>query len=148
MATDGFDAIVRQQIYKTAAEGRVPLIADLAVSLQAPASDVAATVRRLAGGRALALQPDGEILMAEPFSAVPTAFAVRSGPRSWWASCIWDALGIPAMLKIDAEIDTSCQCCGQRLAVRIGAGAHVVDGSGVAHILLPASAWWNDIVFT
>jgi hypothetical protein len=37
--------------------------------------------------------------MANPFSAVPTPFLVRSGDRSWYGNCIWDALGIPAMLQ-------------------------------------------------
>lgn len=143
-----FDSLVRRQIYILAADGGVPLLADLAAALGAGLDEVRAAVRRLADARALALQPDGEILMAEPFSAVPTAFVVRSGDREWWGTCIWDALGIPAMLKCDAEVVTSCQCCGQRLTVTIARGVALAAGAGVAHVLVPAVDWWSDIVFT
>ena len=30
------------------------------------------------------------------FSAVPTAFRVRTSGGEWWAPCAWDALGISA----------------------------------------------------
>jgi Alkylmercury lyase len=142
------DVAVRCEIFRRAAAGRVPLIGELAASLALPVDAVAASVTRLAEAHALVQQPDGEILMAEPFSAVPTAFAVTAGGRSWWAACIWDALGIPAMLKADAQIETSCQCCGQRLPISVAGGTSLQSGQGVAHFLVRAAHWWDDIVFT
>src|SRR5437667_11759339 len=40
------------------------------------------------------LQENGELWRAAPFSAVPTAFPVKVGDRSYYGNCIWDALGI------------------------------------------------------
>ena len=127
--------------------GRAPTLAETAEVLTSTASEVQAAYQRLAEGKALVLQGNGDILMAEPFSAVPTAFVVHTGNRSCWANCIWDALGIPAMLKDDARILTSCGCCGDAMALEVKEG-RLLKASGVAHFAIPARDWWKDVVFT
>jgi hypothetical protein len=77
--------------------------------------------------------------MAEPFSAVPTAFAVRAGDRRWWANCAWDALAIPPLVGVDAVVETACPDCGEALTDR---------GDAVAHFAVPARDWWRSIGFT
>ena len=84
--------------------------------------------------------------MAEPFSAVPTGFEVNAGNRSWWGNCIWDALGIPAMLKVDARIYTACGCCNDAMALTVKNG-RLLDKSGSIHFAVPARRWWEDVVF-
>ena len=56
-----------------------------------------------------------ELLMANPFSAVPTAYRVRAGGRSWYANCAWDAFGICAALDSNGVIDTRCPDCGESM---------------------------------
>ena len=92
---------VRQLVYAKCAEGEVPTALDLSQRLARPLGVVQDALRWLATQRALVLQPTGEILMAEPFSAVPTPFLIRSGSAQWWGNCIWDGLGIAAMLRLD-----------------------------------------------
>jgi hypothetical protein len=95
----------------------------------------------------LVLQRDsGEVLMANPFSAVPTPFVVTIGERSWWGNCIWDAMGIAAMVGADAELDASCGCCGTSMKLQIPRGCRDED-SRVAHFAIPAAHWWDDIVY-
>jgi hypothetical protein len=90
-------------------EGLPPTIAETASALSTTPNAVEASFRRLADGHILVLQRGtGEILMANPFSAVPTPFLVRAGDGSWYGNCSWDAMGIPAMLKQDAAIEASC----------------------------------------
>jgi hypothetical protein len=138
------DAEVRAHVYDvTMRGGRPPLIAEL----DAPAAEIVESLRRLAAGRVLVLQRDSdEILMAAPFSAVATPFVVESGGVEYFGNCIWDALGIPAMLHRDAEIRTSCGDCGTSMTVRVENG--VAKGDGLLHFAIPAREWWNDIVFT
>jgi hypothetical protein len=76
---------------------------------------------------------------------VPTPFPVVAGGRSYYGNCIWDALGIPAMLGCDGVIDTSCGDCGTAARVAVSGGA--VRGDGIIHFALPARDWWKDIVF-
>ena len=76
----------------------------------------------------------------------PPSTACEIGERSWFANCIWDALGICALLDRDGTVETECEDCGesQSLAVRNGK----VEGEGVAHFLVPAADFWDDIGFT
>ncbi len=88
-----------------------------------------------------------EIRMANPFSAVPTAYRVRAGGRSWFANCAWDAVGICAALHVDGMIETSCPDCGDAISLHV-TDARPDDETLVFHCLVPASRWWDDIVFT
>jgi hypothetical protein len=105
-----FDYEVRRYVYDhVMKEGLPPTIAETASALSTTPDAVEASFRRLADGHILVLQRGtGEILMANPFSAVPTPFRVKAGDGSWYGNCIWDAMGIPAMLKQDAAIEASC----------------------------------------
>ncbi len=143
-----FDKKVRLHVYDYFLRtGRAPTAAQTCEALSSTASEVQAAYQRLADGKALVLQGNREILMAEPFSAVPTAFVVHTGNRSCWANCIWDALGVPAMLKEDARILTSCGCCGDAMALEVKEG-RLLKAGGVAHFAIPARDWWKDVVFT
>lgn len=147
--SDELDARVRSHVYSVTIErGSPPLIAEVASALRLTPADVHAAFERLAAGRALVLQPDsGEILMAEPFSAVPTPFVVEVAGFSCYGNCIWDALGVAVMLKQEARIKTACGDCGLALQLCVADGL-VVGDAGVAHFAVPAREWWNDVVFT
>jgi hypothetical protein len=129
-------------------EGLPPSIAVAAEALSRTADETKAAFQRLADEHVLVLQKGSdEILMAAPFSAVPTPFLVKVGEREYYANCIWDALGIPAMLKRDADITSSCGCCGRAMKLRIANNA-LAEARGLAHFALPAARWWDNVVFT
>lgn len=139
---------IRTFVYDTClTRGLPPSVAETAQALDRSHAEIRSAFQRLAEARILVLQPGGEILMANPFSAVPTPFPVRAGPVSCYGNCIWDALGIPAMLHGDALISTSCACCGEQLHVEI-AGGSLRATTGVIHFGVPAHHWWDNIVFT
>lgn len=85
--------------------------------------------------------------MANPFSAVPTAFRVHAAGRSWYANCAWDAFGICAALHADGQIDTSCPDCKASIAIDVR-NQRPVQTDSWFHCLVPAHRWWDDIVFT
>jgi len=143
-----YDVHLRQSIYRhLIREGRAPAVAEMAMALSSPLRKVKAALERLAQTHAFVLQETGELWRAAPFSAVPTAFPVRSGNRAWYGNCIWDALGIPAMLDQNARIDASCGCCNHEMALRIEEG-RLLGPKGMIHIAVPARHWYDDIVFT
>ena len=142
-----FDKQVRAQVYAHFVQtGQPPALSEIAQALARPMAEVRAAYERLAAGRALVLQDNGEVLMAEPFSAIPTAFAVQARGYQWWGNCIWDALGIAAMLRADAHIATSCGCCGYAMALDVKEGA-LQPAPGLVHYAVPPRDWWNDVVF-
>jgi hypothetical protein len=150
---DDFKNRVRVRLYQMFLElGRCPASPEVAAALQCNVSDVAAAFRELAAAHMLVLQPGGgEVLMANPLSAVPTPFVVETqadtGPRSWYGNCIWDALGVIAMLQGDGRVLTSCGCCGESMTVSVRNGGVETSPPGIVHFALPARRWWDDIVF-
>ncbi len=149
MTNDDFDRRVRGLVYEaTLSRGYPPLIAEVANHLDIPPEEIRQAFKRLAAARVIVLQRDNdEILMANPFSAVPTPFLVQTEPYSCYGNCIWDAMGIAAMLHQDATIKTSCGDCGTAMDVNIRDGQVQVD-QGILHFAVPALHWWDNIVFT
>jgi hypothetical protein len=148
MDTARIDARMRAQVYDdTMRTGAPPTIANVASEMSMDRDQVAAAFKRLADAHILVLQPEsGEILMANPFSAVPTGFRVETESLSAYGNCIWDALGIAAMLGTDARIVTSCGDCGALAEIEVKGKS--VRGGGMLHFAIPARHWWDDIVFT
>jgi len=87
------------------------------------------------------------IWMAEPFSAIPTSFVVRSQNRRWWGNCIWDALAILALLRLDGDVSTACPNSGNVLRVTV-AKWKLMEAPGLVHFAVPARDWWRNIGFT
>jgi alkylmercury lyase-like protein len=143
------DARTRLSVYQHfVRRSLAPAIGDISKELGASPAAIAASLERLASAHVLVLDPaTRELWMAMPFSAVPTAFRVRTSAGEWWANCAWDALGISAMLQAPAEITTTCADCGAPPPIRT-TGRALWTGSGVVHFAVPAASWWDDIGFT
>jgi len=143
------DTRVRAIVYDGfLSEGAALEQAEIAERLSLPKAGIAAAFERLAAAHLLVLQPESrELLMANPFSAVPTGFRVRCGERAWWANCVWDGLGVLAMTGLDGVLATSCPDCGEALTLGVSAG-RLLSGEGLIHFAVPAAHWWEDIVYT
>ena len=147
--TGPIDRDVRLAVYRHFVdEGSPPGAEAVAQALGLAAVEVEASFRRLEAARVLVLAPGTlNIWMANPLSATPTSFRVETDRGSWWGTCIWDALGIPAMLATDGTVSTSCPDCNEPFELRIeGQALRPVDG--VAHFAVPARRWWENIAFT
>jgi hypothetical protein len=150
---DDFKNRVRVRLYQLFVEsGRCPSKEEVAEALRCGVSDVAVAFKELAAAHMLVLQPgSGEVLMANPLSAVPTPFIVETQgtnrPRCWYGNCIWDALGVISMLQTDGRVLTSCGCCGESITVSVRRGEVETKPPGIVHFAIPASHWWDDIVF-
>jgi hypothetical protein len=148
------DQRVLRAVYRHFVErGEAPAESALARALAVPEKAVRAALLRLAAGHLLVLRGRGaesptEILMAMPFSAVPTPFRVATERGAWWANCAWDALGVAAALGAEAWISTRCAESGEPLAIEVRAGACRSAQPCVAHFLVPAARIWDDIVHT
>jgi len=141
------DTSLRLFIYRhVIAKCRAPSIAEMAKRFKSR-KHVDAALLRLCASHAFVLQENGELWRAAPFSVVPTAFPVKVGNRSYYGNCIWDALGIPAMLGQNARIDASCGCCNLQMLLKVENG-RLLGSKGLIHIAVPARDWYKDIVFT
>jgi hypothetical protein len=143
------DTRVRVAIYERFVEGGAPpTAADVAAELDASEADVEASFRRLEEQRVVVLAPGtANIWMANPLSAVPTDFRVRTPRGEFFGNCIWDGLGVVAMLGGDGTVATHCADCREPMTLEVQAG-ELVDAAGVAHFAVPAARWWENIGFT
>ena len=145
-----FETEVKLALYAAIAETtRVPDAAALASVLGRSMGDVEQAFAGLRAKRLVALEPGStsRIRMAPPFSAIETPFRVRAGGRQYHANCVWDALGIPAALHADGEVDATDGHTGEpmRLEVRNG---QPVRTPCLMHYAVPAARWWDDIIHT
>ena len=149
MAAENIDITTRAAVYDSVMELARPFTsAELSHKLGLPPAEVKESLERLASGRVLVLQPESrEVLMAPPFSAIPTPFAVSARDRVYFGNCIWDALGIPAMLSCDGRVETSCGCCGEAMSMTVS-DRSLQEAEGIVHFAIPARRWWEDIVFS
>jgi Alkylmercury lyase len=120
----------------------------VAEALDIPVSEAEAAYRRLDENHAIVLMPGTlEIWMAAPLSAVRTPFAVETPSASYFGNCVWDGLGVLAMLEADGKVETRCADCDEPMTLRVGDGK-LAEGEGVAHFAVPARRWWENIGFT
>jgi Alkylmercury lyase len=143
------DVELRNFTYSSFVEaGRAPTADEVGRAAGLTISEVHAGWRRLHEAHALVLNPATmEIRMANPFSAVPSAYRVRADRRWWYANCAWDALGICGALHVDGRIETSCPDCGEPITLEVR-DERPDDESLLFDCLVPAAHWWDDIFFT
>ncbi len=142
------DTAVRLELYRRfVADRRAPTHAEVGAALGLSEEETAESFRRLADAHVLVLRPGTlEVWMANPFSAVETPYRVETPNGPYFANCAWDALGVLALLESDGVVATSCADCGERLELSVAGGE--LEADGVAHFLVPAAHWWDDIGFT
>lgn len=145
---EGLETTVKLHVYeRTALTGRVPTRRVVGEALALADADVRSAYAALRARRLLALDDAGEVLMAPPFSAVPTQHRVRVGNTEYWANCIWDAYGIAAALHADAAIHTECGRSGRTMQLGVENGEALAT-EAIFHYAVPAAHWWDDIVYT
>ncbi len=149
MSPGDVDTPVRLHVYERFLEdGRPPQVAETAAALEIAHDETAAAYRRLERERVIVLAPGTlDVWMANPLSAVPTPFRVETMRGAFWGNCIWDALGIPAMLAVDGGVATSCPDCGDPIELHVRDG-ELEEAEGVVHFVVPAARWWENIAFT
>jgi alkylmercury lyase-like protein len=148
MDTERVDTAVRLEVYRFFVDrGRPPVPAEIAEALAMDQGSVEDSLRRLAEQHVLVLAPGTPyIWMANPLSAIPTPFAVQARGRTWFGNCIWDALGVIAMLDGTGTVTTWCPDCHEQMSISVEDN-RVTSGHGVVHFAVPAAHWWDDIGF-
>ncbi len=129
--------------------GTVPDASTVAGALVVSKDEVVAAFHELHREHVFVLEPgtDDRLRMANPFSAVPTPFSVTVGDRSYFGNCVWDGLGIIACLGGTGTMAAECADCGASQTLEVAAGS-IVSGTGVATVGVPATHWWDDIIYT
>jgi Alkylmercury lyase len=140
---------VRVEIYSGFIErARPPMPVDIATKLGVEIEEVEAALRRLHDDDVIVLAPGTHFVwLAHPFSAQASPFRVRARDRLWDAICIWDALGIFAVLEAPGTMTTSCPDCGEPLELKVEDG-QLATSDYIVHHGVPARRWYEDVGYT
>ena len=145
-----YDTAVKLNIYETIAlTTQAPTSAVVAKALSTSSEEVEAAFERLYKKRLLVPEPGdpSRIRMAPPFSGVETPFRVKVQETFYYANCVWDALGIAAVLQADAIIEASDGQSGEPMRLELRNGQPVPEAC-VIHFAVSAAQWWDDIIYT
>ena len=145
-----FDTSVKLNIYEMIARTtRMPTSIDIALLIGSSMSDVEQAFQRLYEQRLLVLEPgnSSRIRMAPPFSGIETQHRVEIEKKVYFANCAWDAFGIAAALKRDADLESTCADCDEPLTIQVRDGKPLPQEC-VVHFAVPAAQWWQDIIYT
>ena len=144
-----FDLTLRTAVYRHfATTGRSPALDAMREATGATLEQVTEGYRRLYAKRMLVPAGDfSSIQMAPPFSGVLTQHRATVNGKEYFANCAWDAFGVVCALGGTGEVHSRCEQTLEPLELRL-----TPDGPPASewrfHCVVPASAWWHDIVFT
>lgn len=124
--------------------GYAPTLDEIAAALATSCEAVEVSLRRLQQEHGLVLLPgSGEIWLAHPFSASPTAVWVSVNSRGWWAPCMWCASGIVALTAPTATICARYAGEHEELRIELRNGASLAQDVVVHFAIPPRDAWSN-----
>ena len=128
--------------------GTAPTYEKIAEELNQPSERVLKSFINLNSHHMIFLEPGSvNIRMANPFSAIPTRYIVRSGNLQWWANCAWDSLGIAAATHRDVVITAGFPDEGESIELTVENG--VLDGKETyVYFALPCDQWYDDLIYT
>jgi hypothetical protein len=144
-----FDLRIRYLIYRFFADHcRAPSNQEIAGLSRENEGMVRDTFHMLHQRHMIFLEPGTDaIRMANPFSAIPTRYRVRSGEKQWWANCAWDSVGIAAALNIDVQIEARYPDLDETVELQVK--DEKVDGQNhLVYFPLPCRQWYDDMIFT
>ena len=136
-------AIIQQLL----ATGYAPNRFQLASELQIPIEDVESRLRRLADTHGIVLHPhEPETWVAHPFSTTPTLHWIDGETRSWWAPCVWCALGIATLASGFVQIHTRLGAESKPIVIDVE-GGHPTSKTDnlVVHFSVPPKFAWDNV---
>jgi hypothetical protein len=119
--------------------GRSPTRYQLAEELQTTVGEIEARLLQLAQTHGIVLHPHKpECWVIHPFSTLPTLNWVDAGTRSWWAPCVWCALGVATLAQGPMRIHTRIGAEGTPVVLDVQDGQLAPDANDlVVHFSIP-----------
>jgi hypothetical protein len=133
------------------ATARAPLVEEIMQEFQMVRDDVVRRLEELQAAHHILLLPGtGRILMANPFSNLPTPFRVSSSSLQYFANCAWDAVAMHLVLDRAVRVSSFCHHCGAPIEFGLSDGVRANrEGADIVVFLgTPVSRWYENLVIT
>ncbi|KAH7190755.1 hypothetical protein DER44DRAFT_850571 [Fusarium oxysporum] len=89
----------------------------------------------------------GEVWVAHPFSATPTACIAESGGYKWWGNFAWWSLGVIHLVGGDATLTTRLGAIGDEVHITVKDGI-LFDKYYVVHFPALLRNVWYNVIYT
>jgi hypothetical protein len=83
--------------------------------------------------------------VVHPFSLTPTLNWVGGKRGSWWAPCVWCALGVATLVGGEVRIHTRFAAEGETLTIPVIDGTPIGDDEIVVHFAIPPARAWDNV---
>jgi len=121
-----------------------PTNAGLAKALGVSETELQKLLRRLEVIHGVVLHPHVcEPWIVHPFSCTPTINWVKGENGSWWAPCVWCALGVTVLVGGSTNIHTRFGAEDEPVSIEVIDGRPVREDIWVHFAIPPARAWDN-----
>jgi len=126
--------------------GRCPSNAEVAGRIGVSAGEVEGLLRDLASIHGVVLHPHVcAPWIIHPFSLTPTLNWIAGDRGSWWAPCVWCALGVAVLVRGKTRIHTRFGAEVEPLSIEVEDG-ELVRGEGIwVHFAIPPSRAWDNV---
>jgi hypothetical protein len=119
---------------------------ELANRLSVSTAEIEELLRRLSDIHGVVLHPHVcEPWVVHPFSLTPTLNWVEGQGKSWWAPCIWCALGIAVIVGGEVQIHTRFGGEAEPLTISVRDGEPVGLGDVWVHFAIPPARAWDNV---
>ena len=119
---------------------------DLANQLSLPVEQVEQLPRSLADIHGVVLHPHTcEPWIIHPFSLTPTINWIEAQRASWWAPCVWCALGVATLVGGDVRIQTRYGAESEPLVISAIDGEPTGFEDVLVHFAIPPARAWDNV---
>jgi hypothetical protein len=126
--------------------GACPSNVELANRMGASVMEVEKLLRSLSEIHGVVLHPHApRPWVVHPFSLTPTLNWVEGKRASWWAPCIWCALGIATLVGGEVSLHTRFAAEGETLTIPVIDGTPIGRDEIVVHFAIPPARAWDNV---
>jgi hypothetical protein len=126
--------------------GVCPANADLSRQLGLPLAEIEDQLRALAAIHGVVLHPYTPApWVIHPFSLTPTLNWIEGKQHSWWAPCIWCALGVATLIGGEVNIHSRYGAEGESVTISVTNGRPLGFETAVVHFAIPPARAWNNV---
>ncbi|HXN46945.1 MAG TPA: organomercurial lyase [Bryobacteraceae bacterium] len=126
--------------------GACPANLELASALGLTESELEGQLRDLADIHGIVLDPRAcEPWIVHPFSLTPTIHWIEGASHSWWAPCVWCALGVASVAGGDLRIHTRFGAEAETLVIDVAYGRLKAGPEVWVHFAIPPARAWDNV---
>jgi hypothetical protein len=133
-------------IHNLIENGACPSNPELADRMGLPQDELEGLLRSLSAIHGLVLHPhECRPWIIHPFSLTPTLHCINDTGRTWWAPCVWCALGVATLVQGEIRVHTRFGAEVESVAIPVRDGEPIGFEEIVVHFAIPPAQAWNNV---